>query len=162
MLAAASPDSQGQPIRSPKDFTRWLTTCGEDELAEPFTFVIDLDGTLRIAPRRSEHVACAGGAPVLSAGEITFTYEQGHWIVSQVSNHSTGYCPDPASWPAVNDALDTAGLAHPGHFTDSIVFRRCPQCHQRNLVKDNDFSCAICGTELPQQWNLDSPEADSI
>ncbi|MER8098135.1 hypothetical protein [Streptomyces goshikiensis] len=40
------------------------------ELAEPFTFVIDSVGVPRVAPRRSEHVVCAGGGPVLGAGEI--------------------------------------------------------------------------------------------
>ncbi|GEC07984.1 hypothetical protein SSP24_56390 [Streptomyces spinoverrucosus] len=32
-----------------------------EELAEPFTFVVDTEGALRWAPRRSEHVVCAGG-----------------------------------------------------------------------------------------------------
>jgi hypothetical protein len=152
------PGSEGQLIGSPDDFAAWLTTCSQDELAEPFTFVIDLNGTLRLAPRRSEHVACAGGAPVLSAGEITFLHDQGHWTVSEVSNQSTGYCPDIASWHAVNDALDRADLEHPSHFTDPVTFRRCPQCHERNLVKDDFFICAICGAELPQTWNLDPIE----
>jgi hypothetical protein len=64
---------------------------------ESFTFVIDLGGALRLAPRRGEHVACADGAPVLSAGEITFLRDQDRWTVSEVSNPSTGCCPDPAS-----------------------------------------------------------------
>lgn len=94
---------------------------------EPFTFVVDLTGTLRLAPRRSEHVACAGGEPVLSAGEITFRRgRDGRWEATEVSNQSTGYCPDTASWPAVAAALDRAGLAHPGGFTDVFVFRHCP------------------------------------
>ncbi|MEU6730442.1 hypothetical protein ABZ917_42625 [Nonomuraea wenchangensis] len=36
-----------------------------------------MDGVLLLAPRRSEHVACAGGRPVLSAGEISFAREAG-------------------------------------------------------------------------------------
>ena len=63
---------------------------------EEVNFVIDLTGTLRLAPRRSEHVACAGGGPVLSAGEIVFRRERGGWTVGEVSNQSTGYCPDVA------------------------------------------------------------------
>lgn len=35
------------------------------------TFVVGTDGNLRIADRRSEHVACAKGEDVLSAGEMT-------------------------------------------------------------------------------------------
>ncbi|WP_309237270.1 hypothetical protein [Actinomadura sp. BRA 177] len=148
------PASEGKPVRSPGELAAWLARCGEDERAEPFTFVIGLDGFLRVAPRRSEHVACAGGVPVLSAGEIAFFQEEGRWVVSEVSNHSTGYCPEPASWPAVRDALDRAGLQHPGDFTGPVVFRRCPRCHERNLVKDDDFACAVCGAGLPRAWNL--------
>lgn len=37
-----------------------------------FTYVVDAGGGLRLADRRSEHVACAGGRAVLAAGEITF------------------------------------------------------------------------------------------
>lgn len=149
------PGCEGHLIGSPDDFAAWLATCGGGELAEPFTFVVGLDGILRVAPRRSEHVACAAGAPVLSAGEITFSREQGRWRVSEVSSQSAGYCPDPASWPAVSDALDRAGLEHPGCFTHPVVFRRCPRCQERNLVKDNYFACVICGAELPRAWNVD-------
>jgi DNA-directed RNA polymerase subunit RPC12/RpoP len=154
MLSAARHDTEGHLIGSPNDFAAWLATCGEDELAEPFTFVIGVDGALRLAPRRSEHVACAAGAPVLSAGEITFVHDQGQWRVSEISNQSAGYCPDLASWPAVSDALDRVGLEHPYRFTYPVVFRRCPRCQERNLVKDDDFACAICGAELPRTWNV--------
>jgi hypothetical protein len=155
VLAAVRPGGEGRRIESPADLAAWLMTRGEDERAEPFTFVIDVGGTLRLAPRRSEHVACAGGAPVLGAGEITFLRDRGRWTVSEVSNQSTGYCPDPASWSAVGDALDGASLEHPGGFTDPIVFRRCPSCAERNLVKDDSFICAICGADLPAAWNFD-------
>lgn len=153
--AAVRPGSEGTLIGSPDDLAAWLAGRGEEERAEPFTFVIGLDGVLRLAPRRSEHVACAGGAPVLSAGEIAFSREDGRWAVSEVSNHSTGYCPDPESWPAVAAALDRAALPHPGGFTGPVVFRSCPRCRERNLVKDGDFVCAVCGAELPRAWNFD-------
>jgi putative hydrolase of HD superfamily len=35
------------------------------------------------------------------------------------------------------------------------VFRRCPDCRERNLVKDDDFRCALCGVDLPSRWNVD-------
>jgi hypothetical protein len=35
-------------------------------------------------------------------------------------------------------------------------FRRCDACGQRNIVKDDDFTCAICGGELPATWNFTS------
>lgn len=154
VLAAVRPGAEGRAIGSPADLATWL---GEHEAAEPFTFVVDLAGVLRLAPRRSEHVACAGGAPVLGAGEITFTRDGERWTVGEVSNQSTGYCPDLTSWAAVRHALDRAGLAHPGGFTAPIVFRLCPECHERNLVKDDDFACAFCGATLPERWNLGPP-----
>jgi len=154
VLAAVRPGSEGQAIGSLSDLGAWL---GAHEPDEPFTYVVDLAGVLRLAPRRSEHVACAAGAPVLGAGEITFAREAGRWTVGEVSNQSTGYCPDLTSWAAVRHALDRAGVAHPGGFTLPIEFRRCPECHERNLVKDHDFVCALCGADLPERWNLGPP-----
>jgi hypothetical protein len=29
-----------------------------------------------------------------------------------------------------------------------------PKCHERNVVKDGYFVCAICGGELPSPWNF--------
>ena len=71
-----------------------------------------------------------------------------------VSNQSTGYCPDVRCWPAVATALERAGLAHPGRFTTAIIFRRCPACGERNLVKDDHYVCALCDAELPAAWNF--------
>lgn len=141
-------------IGSPGDLAGWLATRGKDESEGPFTFVIGVNGVLRLAPRRSERVACAGGAPVLGAGEITFLHDQGRRAVSEISNQSAGYCPDLASWPAVQAALNRAGLDHPGCFTCPIVFRRCPQCHERNVVKDDYYACAIWEGALPRAWNF--------
>jgi hypothetical protein len=121
----------------------------------PLTFVVGVDGVLRVADRRSEHVACAGGGEVLSAGEITVARMGDDWRVTDVSNQSTGYCPEPESWSAVADALDRAGISHPGHFTFEAVFRRCVQCGQRNLVKDAWFYCDVCECPLPAAWNFE-------
>ncbi|MEO3743708.1 hypothetical protein [Plantactinospora sp. B5E13] len=172
---AATPHRGGRAIRTPHALATWLATVQPAELTEPFTFVVDLAGVLRLAPRHSEHVACAGGRDVLAAGEITFsragTWKAGarngagqeagggesagrDWVVSEISNQSTGYCPDPDSWPAVAEALDRAGLAHPDNFTAALLFRRCPGCLERNVVRDGDFNCALCGADLPQWWNL--------
>jgi hypothetical protein len=140
------------------DFDRWVTQRSAAELAEPFTFVVDTDGVLRLAPRRSEHVACAGGGPVLSAGEIGFSREAGRWVVAEISNHSTGYCPDTSSWPAVAEALDRAGLDRPSGFTHEVVFRRCMTCRERNIVRENDFVCVFCESDLPALWNVASSD----
>ncbi|GAB3963622.1 hypothetical protein GCM10029978_022100 [Actinoallomurus acanthiterrae] len=154
LLATVRPGGEGRAIRSLDDLAAWSSNRGDAELDEPFTYVVDLSGTLRLAPRRSEHVACAGGVPVLGAGEVMFRRERGRWVVDEISNQSTGYCPDVTSWPAVRDALDQAGLAHPGSFTHPVIFRRCPACHERNIVRDDDFHCAFCDTELPATWNI--------
>jgi hypothetical protein len=116
-----------------------------------FTFVVTTDGVLRIASRHSEHVVCAGGGEVLSAGEIRIERAR----VVSVSNQSTGFCPEPESWPAVAAALDHAGIAHGNGFTDEMIFRKCPDCAQRNIVKEGDFTCAVCGAALPARWNFE-------
>ncbi|MEE1782508.1 hypothetical protein PUR71_06170 [Streptomyces sp. SP17BM10] len=139
------------------------------ELAEPFTFVVGLSGFLRLAPRRSEHVVCAGGESVLSAGEIRF--EQGDfersdfersdgagfsgWTAAEISNQSTGYCPDVVSWPAVAAALERIGVRHSGGFTYGVVFRRCPGCRGLNVVREGSFVCVFCDGDLPARWNVD-------
>jgi hypothetical protein len=134
----------------------WLAGRERGELLEPFTFVVALDGELRLAPRRSEHVALAGGHDVLAAGEIAFAPGASGWEVVEVTNQSTGYCPGPDSWPAVGEALDRIGVRHPGDFTDKVVFRRCPACGERNVVRDSDFTCAQCDSALPARWNFGS------
>lgn len=114
--------------------------------------VVDAAGILLVADRRSEHVACAGGQPVRSAGELTFAI--GHdVVVVESSNQSTGYCPEPESWPAVATALRGAGLAAPDGFSLPCTFRRCPKCANVTLVKEGVFECGECGTELPAAYN---------
>ncbi|MFE9635342.1 hypothetical protein [Streptomyces sp. NPDC006463] len=114
---------------------------------------------LRLAPRRSEHVACAGGDPVLAAGEICFIARPGEepaWEADEVSNLSTGYCPDLASWRAVAEALDRAGIGRPEGFTHAVVFRRCTACGECNVVRDAWFVCVFCDADLPAEWNVDT------
>jgi hypothetical protein len=118
------------------------------------TFVIDERGLLRVADRGSEHVACAGGGLVHSAGEMFLVLTTQGLRVEELSNQSTGYCPEPESWPAVATALDQIGLPHPGRFTLEIVFRRCPACRERSIVKDGWFVCGLCGADLTAVWNF--------
>jgi hypothetical protein len=132
----------------------WLAGQRRDEIGEPFTFVVGVDGGLRLTPRRSEHVALAGGGDVLAAGEMGFGAVPSGWRVAYVTNQSTGYCPDPASWAAVAAALDRLGVGHPGGFTDTVVFRRCPHCGERNIVREGDYTCALCAGALPPTWNF--------
>ncbi|MFE7096428.1 hypothetical protein [Streptomyces erythrochromogenes] len=162
-LALVGPGSGGRSIRSPADFGAWVSALPAREFAEPFTFVVDTAGVLRLAPRRSEHVVCAGGGPVLAAGEMGFSSASGAWAVGEVSNQSTGYCPDVDSWAAVADALDTAGIGHPGGYTHEVVFRRCPACRELGIVREDDFVCVFCEGPLPSRWNVDDgPETGAI
>ncbi|MFD0124648.1 hypothetical protein [Streptomyces virginiae] len=155
LRALVRPEGEGRRIRSAEDLEDWASGRAAAELSEPVTFVVDGAGVLRLAPRRSEHVVCAGGGPVLSAGEMAFGRESGRWVVREVSNQSTGYCPDTCSWPAVADALDAAGIGRPGGFTHGVVFRRCPACEQLNIVRDEYFVCVFCDGPLPSRWNVD-------
>jgi hypothetical protein len=147
---AVVPGTEGRVIHGAAD----LDACTAEEDEEPFTYVVGLDGFLRLAPRRSEHVACAGGADVLAAGEIAFRRAPGGWEVVEVSNQSTGYCPDPDCWPAVAGALDRAGVGRPDGFTHALVFRRCERCRENNVVREGEFVCVFCGGELPLGWNV--------
>ncbi|MFI1993661.1 hypothetical protein [Actinoplanes sp. NPDC020271] len=150
------PSAEAVTVGSSAVLGRWLAGRDRTELDEPFTFVVTLDGGLRVAPRRSEHVALASGRDVLAAGEMTFTLEAGVHRVVEVTNQSTGYCPGPECWPAVCEALDRLGLRHPGDFTTKLVFRRCPACGERNIVREGDFTCALCEGVLPAYWNFAS------
>ena len=147
----------GEVIQSIDDIRSWAADrdrMGDDMV--PATFVIDPVGRLRLADRRSEHVACAGGGTVQSAGEMFFLIDGEDVEVVDVTNQSTGYCPEPASWPSVASALDAIGVRHPGGFTTEIVFRRCERCGQRNVIKDEAFECGACGGSLPAEWNFDT------
>ncbi|NEB51923.1 hypothetical protein G3I48_06395 [Streptomyces griseus] len=135
LKAAVQPGSGGCRISSAEELDDWIARRSAAELAEPFTFVVGTDGVLRLAPRRSKHVACAGGGTVLSVGEIGFVRETGQWAVSEVSNQSTGYCPDIGSWSEVARALDDVGHERPSGFTHAVVFRRCPGCQELNIVR---------------------------
>lgn len=59
-------------VESADVLDQWLSSRPRRERTQPLTYVITLDSMLRLAPRHSEHVACAAGADVLAAGEIQF------------------------------------------------------------------------------------------
>lgn len=148
----------GVPIYSPTDVAVWASSRRQDIVAGMIvaTFVVDHTGRLLIADRRSEHVVCAGGLAVRSAGEITFSVLSPVEVVS-VSNQSTGYCPEPDSWTAVAAALSAAGLVAPDGFSLSCIFRRCPSCQNISLVKEDVFDCLLCGSQLPASYNVQIP-----
>ncbi len=111
---AARRQPAGARILSLGDLQVWLGTADTDRMPDGAcvaTFVISIDHNLLLAPRRTEHVACASGDPVLSVGEITIDQDL---IVTEITNQSTGYCPEPESWDAVETALDRVGVTHTG------------------------------------------------
>ena len=159
-------ENAGTLITSVSDLDAWLTPMRKhgapsDAVSIVCTFVIDEVGALRVADRASEHVACANGGPVMSAGEMTFAHSVVGSRVEEVSNQSTGYCPEPKSWSSVVAALDAIPLPHPDGFTLVYQFRRCPICGQINLIKDDDYTCAVCEAKLPRQWNVDPESVDA-
>jgi hypothetical protein len=143
-------------IKSTNNFQRGMIHQHKTTNANPVvaTFVIDLNGQLLLADRHSEHVACAGGLPVLSAGEIFISWDEEYFQVSDVTNQSTGYCPEIESWKHVEAVLNKIQINHPPHFTVEFTFRRCYSCSQISIVKDNLFICLVCNSILPDQWNF--------
>ena len=148
----------GWRIFALSDLERWIVEMipeREEDGSVWATFVVDCDEVLRVADRHSERVACAGGDAVLAAGEIAFSEDdRGTFEVVEITNQSTGYCPEPESWSAVRAALERIPLVHPERFTQEMIFRRCNRCSGTNIVKDGWFECGECGAELPGAWNF--------
>lgn len=156
------PKADEMPVRfrvtQAMDVQKWqFVTAPEEEYDGSYaaTFIVDLDGQLWIADRRSEHVACARAAAVLAAGEMFFEIRQKNVCILRVTNQSTGYCPEPASWEAVAHALRPTGIPHPAGYEDPFEFRFCVPCRNICLIKDDDFTCPRCEAPLPEFWNLD-------
>src|SRR5262245_43400464 len=146
----------GTSIHSAADVIRWARESGQHAGPDGYiiaTFVVDAAGVLLVADRRSEHVACAGRKPVQSAGEITFLVAGTAVEVIAASNQSTGYCPEPESWPAVAAVLSAAGMNPPDGFSLGCEFRRCVRCGGLTLVKERLFRCGVCGADLPLLYN---------
>ena len=144
-------------INAPPDVSRWIRETHQKRGPDGgfvATFVIDTMSELWIADRRSEHIHCARHGDVLSAGEITFALEKEAVSVSAVTNQSTGFCPEPASWAVVRTALNAIGLDAPDDFTTAFDFRRCPACGSVNIVKEGHLVCEVCGNDLPVDWNF--------
>lgn len=142
-------------IRQPKDVMQWMRGESDHPTEITATFIVDVSGQLWIASQHSEHVVCARGQHVLSAGEITFSVEDDDPVVTAITNQSTGYCPEPGSWQVVENALEQVGISHPGCFTTAYIFRRCPACGEKNIVKEGWYYCGVCDQALPDQWNFD-------
>lgn len=139
------------------DVMAWINSTNQQPEYDDLyfvTFIVDLDGDLWINDRRSEHVLCAKGDPVLSAGEIGFSIENDSLAVVEITNQSTGYCPEPESWDVVHNALKRANISHPDDFTNRIIFRLCKACNTKNIIKDDWYVCAVCDEPLSNLWNF--------
>ena len=161
IAAAADMTAPRAKVSNADDVRAWVDESSQDldgNGSFTATFIVDIDRQLWIADRRSEHVACARGATVLSAGEITFTVSARDVDAVYLTNQSTGYCPEPESWSAVANSLDSAGIGHPNSFDVQCIFRRCT-CGQINIVKNSDYTCAVCDSQLAPKWNFNSDSA---
>jgi hypothetical protein len=148
----------GTVIHSIADLQKWIDgNCDRQTIASNLvvaTFVIDLNCNLRLADRHSEHIACAGGEAVLSAGEIFISWNQTEFAVCDITNQSTGYCPEINSWHHVETALKKISIVCPSQFTVEFTFRRCCYCSQINIIKNDVFICSVCNSTLPPEWNF--------
>ena len=147
------------PVIGPDSVLGWIASqqqefSGENSIVA--TFIIDTDLRLWINDRRSEHVLCAAGQPVLAAGEITFLIQDETVEIIEITNQSTGYCPPLETWSAVVAAITPLNIAFPSEFTSKYIFRLCDACGTRNIVKDDWYICSVCDADLSQEWNFDS------
>lgn len=143
--------------RSPDEIRSWPLARGKDTIE--LTYIVDVTGALWLSDRRTEHVACARGGPVLGAGELVLRLRTANIVVASVTNQSTGYCPEPTCWPEVRAALLRAGLQPPAELTHAFHFRRCVACGSINILKEGGSECG-CGAELPGDWNFDRSQGD--
>ncbi len=147
---------EGVKINRIEDIQKWIEASNQIITNENIiaTFIINEQKQLVISDRHSEHVVCAGGKNVLSAGEITFNFEQENISVSEISNQSTGYCPKPDSWKIIRIVLNQLKIEHPKYFTRAFEFRLCENCHTKNLIKEDIYKCAVCNSDLDLNWNF--------
>lgn len=142
--------------RNAMDLHAWARrqfSPGKRSVLVPATFVVDSEEQLWVAERGSEHIACADGGPVLAAGELFLFVDETTIRVQEVSNQSTGFCPEPECWAVIARVLDKIGVERPNELTHAFVFRKCPACGIINLVKDDVLEC-VCGAALPIEWNF--------
>lgn len=150
IAAATNMTAPRAMISHPADVRAWVEASSQYVDGNGLftaTFIVDNNHQLWVADRCSEHVACARAAAVLAAGEMTFSVSAHDVDAVYVTNQSTGYCPEPESWFAVANVLDSAGIGHPETFDIQCIFRRCT-CGQINIVKHEDYTCAVCGSAL--------------
>ncbi len=156
---------QGFRIDSPTAIEQWIRESEQRPEGGLViaTYVVDGNRAFRVADRHSEHVACAGGGPVLAAGEASFQRQKKEHIIVGLSNLSRGFCPEPDCVLAVVTALDRAHVSHPARLTEAYLFRRCQEvdCESGGEVQVVPLDgrwCKACGSPLPEQRNIEGAE----
>jgi hypothetical protein len=71
----------------------------------------------------------SGNEPQMDTdGELTLECASRRITVVGVTNYSTGYRPEVESWPALQTALEKAGLGGLTEWTQVMEFRCCEAC----------------------------------
>lgn len=140
---------QGRVIETSEEIFDWIIENHSKPKKDDIiicTFIINLENKLVIADRHSEHVQCANGKNVRSAGEIGFQVDNQKRInVFSITNQSTGYCPSAKSWTEVDKALKKIScLTFPNGFEPEFVFSYCPNCKTRQIVREDFYFCPTC------------------
>ena len=148
-IATAARSRAGTRVRTTSELTAAYQRLDGRRDSLVCTYVVDAVGDLRIADRASEHVDCASGGPVMAAGELTLERDGS---VSEITNLSTGFCPEVTSWPAVSHAFASVERA-PSTWSYAFEFRRCG-CGARVVLKDDD-ACPECDATLATTWNFE-------
>jgi len=153
-------------IAGRRDLLAWVMARREEADGEgliPATYVVDADGRLWLAARRSEHVACAMGGPVRAAGELFLECDKKSISVARISNQSTGYCPPVETWEIVAVKLRELEVTMPSGFDPACEFRRCPGCGNLQIVKDGGWALRLlrsrtaAGLEYRHGLNIRQP-----
>ena len=152
LLALVGQMAPGVVVEVWDDVVRWCVADGVRR--QTLTYVVDVRRRLLIADRHCEHVVCAGGGPVLCAGELTVALEGEDWVVEAVSNQSTGFCPSVDSWQVLDAVLRQLGCQYPDGWTMACEFRRCDVCDALALVKEGWYECVFCQAPLSGEYNV--------
>lgn len=99
-------------INSPFDLDRIEHILTDESFQNhPQTYVVTLDGKLRVGGWVEEHVMVAQGREVLVAGEIMFE-KNPEWRAVFANNRSFGYLPHSSGLHWLKQALDDAGIVY--------------------------------------------------
>ncbi|MFI8189396.1 hypothetical protein ACIF8T_11470 [Streptomyces sp. NPDC085946] len=159
------PAAGGRAVRCPAGLGARPAECGAAERgaaergaaerAEPLALLVAADGLPRPAPRRSGHVARAGGRTVPAAGRTVFRRTGVGRTAHAAGNHPPGHCPDPApdSWHAVARAPARAGAGRPRGSAHAVAPRRRTRCRERGDVRGGGPVRVLRGSDLPPERN---------